>query len=51
MGLTMTLLSAFYLANGLNYSVWGIVALRMLHGAACSAIDPLSFSLITDYYK
>ena len=46
----MILLSVFHMANGFASSVWMVCALRVMHGAISSAIDPLSYSLVSDYF-
>ena len=51
LGLLMMFLSMSHMANGFATSVWMIAALRVLHGAVSSAIDPLSYSLVSDYFS
>jgi MFS family permease len=44
------IVSAFHMANGLTSSFFVLCAMRFLHGAFSSVINPLQFSLIADYF-
>lgn len=43
-------LSMFQITTGLSQSFWVLAGLRFLHGTISSAINPLAFSLVSDYF-
>ena len=48
-GLTM-LVSSLHAVNGITSSFFAICAMRFLHGAFSSVINPLTFSVVADYF-
>ena len=50
LGLLTMLVSSIHFTNGITSSFFIICLMRFLHGAFSSVINPLSFSLVADYF-
>ena len=49
-GIIMIAMSSFHLTSAVTTSFSVVFLMRVLHGAISSATDPVSYSLIADYF-
>lgn len=50
LSVAMAGLSLFTISNGFCQFFWAICLFRILHGAASSSLQPISFQLVADYF-